>query len=109
MFNTISRILIIMVIAVALIACYLAKGDPTPYQPARESNDGGYIDWHVSGDIYQVQFAGNPYTSHETIKAYWARRARVLCIENGYTDFKPLGFTPDVAEQSYSAKIKCVK
>lgn len=108
MLDKVLRILAIMAIGAALISCYLAKGDPTPYQPAAEGN-GGYIDWHVAGDIYQVQFAGNLDTSRETIKEYWNRRARELCIENGYTDFKPLGFTPDVAEQTYSAKIQCIK
>ena len=97
-----------MALGAVLISCYLAKGDPTPYQPAGKSNDG-YIDWHVSGNIYQVQFVGNLATSRETIKEYWTRRAREVCIENGYTDFKPLGFTPDVAEQTYSAKIQCIK
>lgn len=108
MLDKVLRILAIMAIGAALISCYLAKGDPTPYQPAAEGN-GGYIDWHVAGDIYQVQFAGNLDTSRETIKEYWNRRARELCIENGYTDFKPLGFTPHVAEQTYSAKIQCIK
>ncbi len=108
MSDKILRILVVMAIGTVFISCYLAKGDPTPYQPVGEGNEG-YIDWHVSGDIYQVQFVGNLDTTHETIKEYWSRRAKELCIENGYTDFKPLGFTPDVAEQSYSAKIKCIK
>ena len=108
MLDKVLRILAIMGMGAALISCYLAKGEPTPYPPASKG-EGGYIDWHVAGDIYQVQFVGNLDTSRETIKEYWNRRAREVCIENGYTDFKPLGFTPDVAEQSFSAKIRCVK
>lgn len=102
------KILIIIAASAVFISCYLAKGDPTPYQPFGVA-EGGYADWHVAGDIYHVEFAGNLDTSHETIIEYWNRRAKELCVENGYTDFKQLGFKPDIAEQTYSAKIRCLK
>lgn len=99
-----------------IVRCILLAGllgltacGPPGYQPIGFT--GGYTDEHIRGDVYMVEFSGNDYLSWPKANKYAHRRAKELCVENGYSDYKVLndvqagsGFKPKV-----SLKIQCVK
>jgi hypothetical protein len=71
-----------LTLALALAAC--ATG-PTPYQPADRS--GGYHDQKIESNRYRLHFAGNSYTTKQTVENYLLFRAAELTLENGYDYF----------------------
>jgi hypothetical protein len=95
---------------VLLTGCTAIKKDEaTPYQP-NTGLQGGYMDTQVEGNVYWVQFTGNLNTKPATVRAYFYRRAKELCIQNGYRDYEllgpPLSLTSD---RSYEGNIRCIK
>ncbi len=58
----------------------------TPYQ--KMGFTGGYEDTHIKGNTYYVNVSTNAYTSATTAAQYFHRRAKELCEENGYRDYK---------------------
>lgn len=72
----------IVVLGMVLIAGCSA----TPYQPMAFS--GGYKDAHIRDNLYFVEISTNAYTSQSTAAQYMHRRAKEVCIENGYKDYK---------------------
>jgi hypothetical protein len=106
----VSAAVLLLAGAVLLTACTaIRKDEATPYQP-NTGLQGGYMDTHVEGDVYWVQFTGNLNTKTSTVRAYFYRRAKELCIQNGYRDYEllgpPLSLTSD---KSYEANIRCIK
>jgi hypothetical protein len=77
--------------AAALLAETLAgcAGGPTPYQPlaAHSPIAGGYSDTRLAADRYTVTFAGNSFTSRETVESYLLFRAAELTVAQGYDWF----------------------
>lgn len=67
----------------------LAGCSATPYQPMGFT--GGYKDAHIRDNIYFVEVSTNAYTSQTTAAQYFHRRARELCLENGYKDYRIQG------------------
>ncbi len=98
------KIWLLILAGVVLISCARA----TPYQP-NTGLDGGYTDTHISTDVYRVEFQGNLDTSHETIKQYMYRRAKEVCVENGYNDYKIIDELPDIISNIAQATIQCIK
>ena len=65
---------------------FLVGCSSTPYQPMGFT--GGYEDTHIKDNLYFVEVATNAYTSQSTAAQYFHRRAKEVCIENGYKDYK---------------------
>ena len=106
----VSAAILLLAGAVLLSACAgIQKDEATPYQP-NTGLEGGYMDTHVEGSVYWVQFTGNLNTDAATVRAYFYRRAKELCVQNGYSDFEllgpPLSLTSD---NSYECNIRCIK
>ena len=103
----ILRIFLLLAMVLMLCACYM-KQAPTPYQRV-SGLEGGYWDVHVADDVYMVKFTGNLDTERNIIKAHFARRAEEVCIQNGYRDFEFFSKPPDVLENVYWSKIRCIQ
>lgn len=57
---------------------------------------GGYSDFKLSEDSYQISFRGNGFTSREEVNHHLLTRAAELTKQNGYRYFIVLGFDQDV-------------
>ncbi|MCW8887848.1 MAG: hypothetical protein OQK25_02170 [Gammaproteobacteria bacterium] len=68
---------------------FLVGCSATPYQPMGFT--GGYKDAHIRDNLYFVEVSTNAYTSQSTAAQYMHRRAKEVCIENGYKDYKIQG------------------
>ena len=74
--------------ALALTGC---AASVTPYQPAGAGRtSGGYSDIRLSEDRYRVTFAGNQFTSRDTVEGYLLYRAAELTLEQGHDWFRIL-------------------
>jgi len=71
--------------ATLLTACVT----PTPYRPAMGQgfNRTGFSDQQIEADRFAVTFAGNSYTSRETVERYLLFRAAELTLDRGYDHF----------------------
>ena len=71
--------------ATLLAACVT----PTPYRPAMGQgfNRTGFSDQQIEADRFAVTFAGNSYTSRETVERYLLFRAAELTVDRGYDYF----------------------
>ena len=72
--------------ALAVSACAVA---PTPYQPQTAGSQvrGGYSDEQIESNRFAIRFAGNSYTSRETVERYLLFRAAQLTVERGGDHF----------------------
>jgi hypothetical protein len=70
----------------AVAAALLLTGCATAYAP--QSMTGGFLDEKVADDVWRVSFAGNGYTSQETVQTYWLYHCAVLALEKGYAGFR---------------------
>lgn len=62
----------------------------TPYQPLQRGGiiagtGGGYVSKQLGKNEYEVIFAGNGFTSMETVEKFWHRKAKELCGSESYT------------------------
>lgn len=74
---------LLMALAVLLI---LITGCATPYQ--KMGCLGGFEDTHLKDNIYYVNVQTNAFTGQVTAMQYFHRRAKEICLENGYTDYR---------------------
>jgi len=65
----------------------LLVGCATPYH--RGGLAGGYDDFQIADNEFEITFRGNRYTPEETVKKYLLRRAAELCFINNFTHFLP--------------------
>lgn len=65
----------------------LSVGCATPYQ--RGGLAGGYDDFQIGDNEFEITFRGNRYTPEENVKKYVLRRAAELCFLNGFSHFRP--------------------
>jgi hypothetical protein len=72
-----------------VLAFFLLAGCATKYQPMGFT--GGYKDVHIRDNIYFVEVSTNSFTSQTTATQYFHRRAKEVCLENGYKDYKIQG------------------
>jgi hypothetical protein len=111
MHNRIVLAAILLLAGAALLTSCAAteKAESTPYQP-NTGLQGGYSDAHVEGAVYWVQYTGNLNSDAATVQAYFYRRAKELCVQNGYRDFELLGPPLSLtSENTYESNIQCVK
>ena len=76
-------------VIVMLFFLFLAGCSATPYQPMGFT--GGYRDTHIRDNVYFVEVSTNAYTSQITAVQYFHRRAKEVCLENGYKDYQIKG------------------
>lgn len=72
--------------AISLGAC----SQSTPYAPQSASataQDFGYSSTRLGEGLYRVSFAGNQFTSRQTVEDYLLYRAAELTRQRGYTGF----------------------
>lgn len=69
-----------------LLVSLLGACGSTPYQPM--AFKGGYLDTHIRDNLYFVEISTNAYTNSTTAVQYFHRRAKELCEENGYSDYR---------------------
>jgi len=70
---------------IACAAICILTGCVTPYQP--EGFTGGYKEEHIRDNLYYVTFNGNAWIDNGTVVKYFHRRAKEVCVENGYRDY----------------------
>jgi hypothetical protein len=75
--------------ALAAATVLTACATPTPYRPAVGSgfNRTGFSDQQIEQNRFRVSFAGNSYTSRETVERYLLFRAAQLTLETGADHF----------------------
>jgi hypothetical protein len=77
-------------VAIAAVAGTIClAGCATNYQS--DGITGGYSERRISGDVWAVGFAGNGYTTYETVQTYWLYRAAELTVQKGYDGFEIVG------------------
>ncbi len=82
-----------LLIAATFSASIFAVGactQSTPYAPQSANStarDFGYSSERLAADRYRVMFAGNRFTSRETVEDYLLYRAAELTRQQGYTGF----------------------
>ena len=74
-----------LISALAAATLLSACATPTPYRPAMGSgfNRTGFSDQQIEQNRFRVSFAGNSYTSRETVERYLLFRAAQLTLESG--------------------------
>lgn len=86
--------------AVAIAGCTTE----TTYRPATGSGfeRTGYSDRQIEPNRYMVSFAGNSYTSRETVERYLLYRAAELTVSHGYDHFILTDKDTDVRTRTYT-------
>jgi len=76
----------------------------TTYRPATGSGFArtGYSDRQVEPTRYVVSFAGNSYTSRETVEKYLLFRAAELTLSRGYDSFILVNKDTDLRSRTYT-------
>lgn len=89
MFAITRKLLSATALASALLIAGCATTGSTPYQPVSASNPsaGGFSDQQIAADQFRVSFAGNHFTSRETVESYLLYRAAELTLQQGYDWF----------------------
>ena len=78
----------LMCVLFAASAVGLLSGCATPYKPMGWT--GGYDDFRITEDTFEVTFKGNGYTASERVSRYVFRRASEVTLLHGFTHFIPL-------------------
>jgi len=73
------------VVVTVIGASIILSSCATPYQP--EGLTGGYKDFEINKNTYQVLFRGNGWTSASVVRRYVLRRAAELTLQNHYKYF----------------------
>jgi hypothetical protein len=84
----------------ALAAC----ATETTYRPATGSGFArtGYSDRQLEPNRYMVSFAGNSYTSRDTVERYLLFRAAELTVSRGYDNFILTDKDTDLRTRTYT-------
>jgi hypothetical protein len=69
----------------AALAAVALSGCATEYGP--EKLTGGYSDKELQPGIWRIVFAGNGYTTAETVQTYWLYHVAQLSLSKGYDGF----------------------
>ena len=72
---------------VLTMACAL-PGCATQYKPMTWA--GGFDDFRITEDTFEVTFRGNSHTLRETVSRYVFRRSAEVTIAHGFTHFIPI-------------------
>ena len=76
------RLLLMAAAAVTLVSC------STPYE--KSGLFGGFDAKELRPDVYRVSFAGNGFTTKESVQVYWLNRCAELAVEKGFSGFEIL-------------------
>jgi len=76
------KIVVPLVVGLALAGC------TTGYQP--QGFTGGYSDQSISPNIWQIRYAGNGYTTAETVQTFWLYHAAEFTLAHGFDGFRIL-------------------
>lgn len=69
-------------------------GCSTPYQPLQRGTNqwgllvgagGGFSSRQIGENEFEICFAGDGFTSMETVEKFWHRKAKELCGSENYT------------------------
>ena len=73
----------------AVLGLVTACATATPYQPLQTRGDvrGGYSEQRLEDNRFRVSFAGNTFTSRQTVENYLLFRAAELPRQSGYDGF----------------------
>jgi hypothetical protein len=77
----------IFILAIVLVLNAGCAG-PTPYQKSADHDGLGYSHFHVQDNIYTVYFVGVPVKDKRLYLDYWNRRAKELCEEMGFQEYR---------------------
>ena len=69
------------------LAC-IVTGCVTPY--AKMGLPGGYSEKDMGRNVWRITFAGNGYTSFETVQTFWLYRCAEVTLQKGFTGFEIL-------------------
>jgi hypothetical protein len=67
-------------------AALLLSACATAYQP--DNWTGGFTDTRLAEDVYRIRFAGNGYTTKETVQTYWLYHCAQFALQMGYDGFR---------------------
>lgn len=72
-----------------VFAIFVLAGCATPYQPLAFpiGRYGGYTDIPWDANTFRVSFAGNPFTSSQTVEIYLLYRCAELTVQHGHDFF----------------------
>jgi hypothetical protein len=77
------KVFILAIVPLLFAGC----AGPTPYQRAEGQGGFGYSDYHKQDNIYHVTFRANTLTDWGAVVEYFNRRAKEVCVEQGYQAF----------------------
>jgi len=75
-------------VLLCVVLMLLVSGCVTPY--AHMGFPGGYREKDMGRNVWRITFAGNGYTSFETVQTFWLYRCSEVALQKGYTGFKIL-------------------
>ena len=101
-----KRALITAAMVAAIAGGLAACVTETPYQPAPQGRAAagsfGYSDSKIDSAHWRVNFAGNSFTSRETVEKYLLYRAAELTLEQGFDWFQTTDRHTDTKTSYYS-------
>ncbi|WP_326524553.1 CC0125/CC1285 family lipoprotein [Sphingomonas sp.] len=102
--NTPRRSRALIAAALAGATLLAACAGPTPYRPAMGSGFSrtGFMDQQVERDRFRVAFAGNSYTSRETVERYLLFRAAEVTLQSGNDYFVMADRDTDKQTRTYT-------
>jgi len=77
-----ARLTAIFLISVMTASCATSYGRSSPLLPY------GYSDTHIKDNLYYVEFKANMNSGSALAAQYFHRRAKEVCLENGYKDYR---------------------
>lgn len=80
------RVITVWAPALTMFLVLITGCTATPYQ--KMGFTGGYEDTHIKENTYYVNVQTNAYTRQATAVQHFHRRAKELCFENGYEDYR---------------------
>ena len=93
-----------LILALGAAATLAACATPTPYRPAVGSGFSrtGFSDQQIEQNRFRVSFAGNSYTSRETVERFLLFRAAQLTLETGGDHFIMVDRDTDKQTRTYT-------
>jgi hypothetical protein len=85
-----KRLFNVFILAIVLLLNAGCAG-PTPYQKSADHNGLGYSHYQVQDNIYRVYFVGVHVKDKGVYLDYWNRRAKELCEEMGFQEYRVIG------------------
>jgi hypothetical protein len=86
-----KRLFHVFILAIVLLLSAGCAG-PTPYQKSSDHGGLGYSHDHVQDNIYRVYFVGVHVRDKGVYRDYWNRRAKDLCGEMGFQEYRVIGY-----------------